>query len=56
MAKRGRKKINCLLGEQIIWTCRAYPYEVQQLKIELNKLKKQRPKYYIKENEDDKTT
>lgn len=56
MAKRGRKKINCLLGKQIIWTCRAYPFEVQQLKIEFNKLKQQRKKYYIKEEEHDKTT
>ena len=56
MAKRGRKKINCLLGKQIIWTCRAYPFEIQQLKIEFNKLKKQRSQYYVKEKDDDTTT
>lgn len=56
MAKRGRKKIVCALGKKKMCTFCAYPIEIQKLKIEYEKLKRQRPKYYIKEEEDDKTT
>lgn len=50
--KVGRKKINCSLGEKQIYSFKLYPLEFQQMQIFYNKLKKLRPKYYIKNDED----
>lgn len=47
--KPGRKKIICSLGIKRPYCFWLYPAEFQQLKIEFNKLKKQRSKYYEKE-------
>ena len=52
----GRKKIICSLGKKRNYTFCCYPIEYQKLYIEYQKLKKERPKYYIKEDKDDKTT
>ena len=49
MAKPGRKKITCILGEKKVYSFWCYPNEYQKLKIEFEKLKKQRKKYYLKE-------
>lgn len=42
----GRKKINCSLGEKRPHTFWLYPVEFERLRIEFNKLKSQRKKYY----------
>ena len=47
--KRGRKKINCSLGTKKHRCFVCYDFEWQQLKIFFEKLKKERKKYYIKE-------
>lgn len=44
----GRKKIICSLGDKVFWCCWAYPSEVQKLKIEYAKLKRERSKYTTK--------
>lgn len=50
----GRKKIKCLLGTKRTYSFICYPSEYQKLKIEFQKLKSQRNKYYIKEDENGK--
>jgi hypothetical protein len=49
MAKPGRKKINCSLGNKRVYSFWLYPIEYEKLRIEFQKLKRQRSKYYIKE-------
>lgn len=49
--KVGRKKINCNLGEKQRHTINCYDFEWQQIKIFYAKLKRDRYKYYIKEEE-----
>lgn len=44
--KKGRKKIDCSLGEKTRHTINCYDYEWQRLKIEYEKIKRERPKYY----------
>lgn len=51
MKKVGRKKIICSLGDKQRHTINCYDWEWQQIKIYFNKLKKDRPKYYIEEKE-----
>ena len=46
MAKRGRKKIECKLGEKEMHSISCYMLEWQQIKIFYEKLKRDRPKYY----------
>lgn len=45
--KRGRKPLKSLLGEKRKHSIVCFDLEWQQLKIEFEKLKKQRVKYYI---------
>lgn len=52
MAKRGRKKIYSKLGTKKLRTISCYDLEWQQIKIFYQKIKTERPKYYIKEGED----
>ena len=47
--KCGRKKIFCTLGEKRSYSFSLYPIEFQRMKIEFEKIKKDRPKYYVKE-------
>lgn len=46
MKKKGRKKIQCLLGEKTRHTINCYDFEWQQIKIFYEKLKRDRHKYY----------
>lgn len=48
--KRGRKRIKCVLGSKKRHTINCYDLEWQQICIEFQKLKKQRVKYYIQED------
>ena len=50
MAKPGRKKITCSLGEKRVYSFWCYPVEYQKLKIEFEKLKSKRKKYVKKED------
>lgn len=50
--KRGRKKITCILGEKRNYSFNCYPIEYQKLRIEFEKLKRKRYKYYVKEKGD----
>lgn len=51
MKKVGRPKILSRLGEKHRHSLECYDLEWQQLKIYFEKLKSERPKYYIKEGE-----
>ena len=53
--KLGRPRINCLLGEKRMHSFECYDFEWQQIKIFIEKLKRERPKYYIKEGENNET-
>ena len=44
----GRKKIVCSLGKKILCSFWAYPIEAQKLRIEYEKLKRERVKYQTK--------
>lgn len=47
MKKRGRKKITCSLGKKRRRCVVCYDYEWQLLQIYFEKLKKDRPKFYL---------
>lgn len=47
----GRKKIKCSLGEKKPYSFWLYPVEYERLKIEFQKLKRERYKYYIEGEE-----
>ena len=47
----GRKKIYCALGERKNYSFNCYPLEYQKLKIEHEKLKRERCKYYIRKED-----
>lgn len=51
--KLGRPRINCILGEKRMHSFECYDFEWQQIKIFIEKLKRERPKYYIKEEGED---
>lgn len=44
----GRKKIECSLGKKQLCSFWAYPIEIERLRIEYAKLKKERVKYQKK--------
>lgn len=53
MNKCGRKKIVCTLGEKKNYTYSLYGIEKQQMDIYFKKLKRERPRYYIYEEQED---
>jgi len=52
MKKVGRPKIKSMLGDKHRHSLECYDLEWQQIRIYFEKLKSQRPKYYIEEGED----
>lgn len=55
MNKQGRPRIYSLLGQKRRHSVQCYDLEWQQIKILMEKLKRERPKYYLKEGENDET-
>ena len=50
--RRGRPPITCVLGTKKIRSIECYDLEWQKIKIYFAKLKKERPKYYIENDEE----
>lgn len=53
MKKPGRKRIYSTLGDKKRHTFNLYDLEFERLKIEYNKIKKDRPNYYIEGEHND---
>ena len=54
MKKCGRKKIICTLGEKRNFSYSLYPIEKQMMDIYFKKIKRERPRYYIYEEQEEK--